>query len=68
MNKLIMRADYIEGLPEELKGKFLMIIYQYAIKGIKPKLSGMEKAFFKLIKNQIDFEGTLSDYGEDKQE
>ena len=50
----VLHAEYIEDLPEELKGKFLRYIYEYGIKEIEPELSGLELTVWLKIKRRID--------------
>ena len=50
----VLHAEYIEDLPEELKGTFLRYIYEYGIKEIEPELSGLELTVWLKIKRRID--------------
>ena len=50
----VVHAEYIEDLPEEMKGKFLRYVYEYGIKGIEPELAGLEKTVWVKIKRRID--------------
>ena len=50
----VLHAEYIEDLPEELKGIFLRYIYEYGIKEIEPELSGLELTVWLKIKRRID--------------
>ena len=50
----VLHAEYIEDLPEELKGTFLCYIYEYGIKEIEPCLSGLELTVWLKIKRRID--------------
>lgn len=50
----VLHAEYIEDLPEELKGAFLRYIYEYGIKEIEPELSGLELTVWLKIKRRID--------------
>ena len=50
----VLHAEYIEDLPEELKGKFLRYIYEYGINEIEPELSGLELTVWLKIKRRID--------------
>ena len=50
----VLHAEYIEDLPEELKGTFLRYIYEYGIKEIEPCLSGLELTVWLKIKRRID--------------
>ena len=50
----VIHAEYIEDLPEELKGAFLRYIYEYGINYTKPELSGLELTVWLKIKRRID--------------
>ena len=50
----VLHAEYIEDLPEELKGAFLRYIYEYGINEIEPELSGLELTVWLKIKRRID--------------
>lgn len=50
----VIHAEYIEDLPEELKGAFLRYIYEYGINEIEPELSGLELTVWLKIKRRID--------------
>ena len=50
----VLHAEYIEDLPEELKGTFLRYIYEYGINEIEPELSGLELTVWLKIKRRID--------------
>lgn len=50
----VLHAEYIEDLPEELKGAFLSYIYEYGINEIEPELSGLELTVWLKIKRRID--------------
>ena len=50
----VLHAEYIEELPEELKGTFLRYIYEYGINEIEPELSGLELTVWLKIKRRID--------------
>ena len=50
----VLHSEYIEDLPEELKGAFLRYIYEYGINEIKPELSGLELTVWLKIKRRID--------------
>lgn len=50
----VIHAEYIEDLPEELKGAFLRYIYEYGINCTKPELSGLEFTVWLKIKRRID--------------
>jgi len=50
----VIHAEYIEDLPEELKGTFLRYIYEYGINEIEPELSGLELTVWLKIKRRID--------------
>ena len=51
----VLHAEYIEDLPEELKGAFLRYIYEYGINEIEPELSGLELTVC------LNFEGRVDD-------
>ena len=50
----VLHAEYIEDLPEELKGAFLRYIYEYGINEIEPELAGLELTVWLKIKRRID--------------
>ena len=50
----VIHAEYIEDLPEELKGAFLRYIYEYGINCTEPELSGLELTVWLKIKRRID--------------
>lgn len=50
----VIHAEYIEDLPEELKGAFLRYIYEYGINSTEPELSGLELTVWLKIKRRID--------------
>lgn len=50
----VLHAEYIEDLPEDLKGAFLRYIYEYGINETEPKLSGLELTVWLKIKRRID--------------
>lgn len=50
----VIHAEYIEDLPEELKGAFLRYIYEYGINETEPELSGLELTVWLKIKRRID--------------
>ena len=50
----VLHAEYIEDLPEELKGAFLRYIYEYGINETEPELSGLELTVWLKIKRRID--------------
>ena len=50
----VLHAEYIEDLPEELKGAFLRYIYEYGIYETEPELSGLELTVWLKIKRRID--------------
>lgn len=50
----VLHAEYIEDLPEELKGAFLRYIYEYGINETEPQLSGLELTVWLKIKRRID--------------
>ena len=50
----VLHAEYIEDLPEDLKGAFLRYIYEYGINEIEPELSGLELTVWLKIKRRID--------------
>ena len=50
----VIHSEYIEDLPEELKGVFLRYVYEYGISGIEPALAGLEKTVWVKIKRRID--------------
>jgi hypothetical protein len=50
----VLHAEYIEDLPEELKGAFLRYIYEYGINEIEPELTGLELTVWLKIKRRID--------------
>ena len=50
----VIHAEYIEDLPEELKGKFLRFVYEYGINSFEPPLEGLEKTVWVKIKRRID--------------
>ena len=50
----VLHAEYIEDLPEELKGAFLRYIYEYGINEVEPELSGLELTVWLKIKRRID--------------
>lgn len=50
----VIHSEYIEDLPEELKGTFLRYVYEYGINGIEPSLAGLEKTVWLKIKRRID--------------
>ena len=50
----VLHSEYIEDLPEELKGAFLRYIYEYGINETEPELSGLELTVWLKIKRRID--------------
>lgn len=52
----VIHNEYIEDLPEESKGEFLLYIYNYGIKGEEPNLDGFAKTIWVKIKRRIDFD------------
>ena len=50
----VLHAEYIEDLPEDLKGAFLRYIYEYGINETEPELSGLELTVWLKIKRRID--------------
>ena len=50
----VLHAEYIEDLPEELKGAFLRYIYEYGINETEPEFSGLELTVWLKIKRRID--------------
>ena len=34
----VLHAEFVEDLPEEMKQRFLILIYDYGIKGVVPEL------------------------------
>lgn len=53
-DSFVIHTEYIEDLPEESKGEFLMHIYNYAAKGMEPSLDGFAKTVWLKIKRRID--------------
>lgn len=54
VESFVMHSEYIEDLPEEYKGKFLMYIYNYGIHGQVPEVSGLENTVWTKIQRRID--------------
>lgn len=50
----VLHAEYIEDLPEGLKGAFLRYIYEYGINETEPELPGLELTVWLKIKRRID--------------
>lgn len=57
----ILHSEWIEDLPEEYKGKFLRIIYEYGIFGTEPELDGLERTVWLKIQKRIDNDQKLYD-------
>ena len=57
----ILHSEWIEDLPEEYKGKFLRIIYEYGIFGTEPELDGLERTVWLKIRKRIDNDQKLYD-------
>ena len=51
----VLHAEYIEDLPEELKGAFLRYIYEYGINETEPELSGLELTVWLKIKRRNNY-------------
>ncbi len=57
----VIHAEYIDDLPDEYKGAFLMYIYDYGINGNAPELTGLENAIWLKIKRRIDADTSTYD-------
>ena len=57
----VIHAEYIDDLPDEYKGDFLMYIYDYGINGNAPELAGLENAIWLKIKRRIDADTSTYD-------
>ena len=50
----VFHAEYLDDLPEGTEPTFAMYIFNYAIYGIEPELSGFEKTTWIKIKRRVD--------------
>lgn len=55
----VLHAEFVEDLPEEMKQRFLILIYDYGIKGVVPELEGLEKTVWVKIQRRIDSDQEL---------
>lgn len=52
----VFHAEYLDDLPEDYKPVFAMYIFNYAIYGTEPELSGLEITIWAKIKRRIDYD------------
>ena len=51
---MVIHAEYVDDLPEELKSRFLMYCFNYGIHGEEPQLQGLESVIWIKAKRRID--------------